>query len=136
MKAFDTVPHRRLVHKFAAYGITNPILGWVNEFLTGQVQQVCVSSTKSEWAKVTSGFPQGSVLGPVLFVLYVNDLPSNIKSNIFMFADDTKVFRTIETSIDQQTLQDDLNQLTQWSRKWLLKFHPDKCKLCNAYKKS
>ena len=62
-------------------------------------------------------------------MLYINDLPSNIKSNIFMFADDTKVFITIETPIDQHTLQDDLHQLTQWSRKWLLKFHPDKCKV-------
>ena len=134
MKAFDTVPHRRLVHKLAAFGIINPILGWVNEFLTGRVQQVCVSGTKSEWAKVSSGIPQGSVLGPVLFVLYINDLPSNIKSNIFMFADDTKLFRTIETPIDQHTLQDDLNQLTQWSRKWLLKFHPNKCKVMHIGK--
>ena len=83
---------------------------------------MCVSGTKSDWAKVTSGIPQESVLGPVLFVLYINDLPSNIKSNIFMFADDTKVFRTIETPIDQHTLQDDLNQLTQWFRNGCLNF--------------
>ena len=95
---------------------------------------MCVSGTKSEWAKVTSGIPQGSVLGPVLFVLYINDIHSSLKLNIFMFADDTKVFRTIETPIDQHYLQDDLNQLTQWSRKWLLKFHPDKCKVMHIGK--
>ena len=128
-KAFDTVPHKRLLHKLEAYGINRPILGWVRNFLTGRVQQVCVNGMYSDSANVTSGIPQGSVLGPVLFVLFINDLPSNIKSNVFMFADDTKVFRTIECQNDQCILQGDLHELTEWSRKWLLTFHPDKCRV-------
>ena len=78
----------------------------------------------SKWADVSSGILQGSVLGPVLFVIYINDLPNKIKSD--MFADDTKVFRTIKTNDDQCILQDDLDELAAWSIKWLLTFHPDK----------
>ena len=80
----------------------------------------------------TSGIPQGSVLGPILFVIYINDLPNEIKSDIYMFADDTKVFRTIKTNDDQYILQDDLDELTAWSTKWLLTFHRDKCKIMHV----
>ena len=88
----------------------------------------------SKWADVSSGIPQGSVLGPILFVIYINDLPNEIKSDIYMFADDTKLFRTIKTNDDQCILQDDLEELTAWSTKWLLTFHPDKCKVMHLGK--
>ena len=104
-------------------------MGWVRNFITGRVQQVCVNGIYSDSANATSGIPQGSVLGPVLFVLFINDLPSNIKSNVFMFADDTKVFRTIECQNNHCILQGDLQELTEWTRKWLLTFHPDKCRV-------
>ena len=87
-----------------------------------------VNGKESNWHKVTSGIPQGSVLGPLLFVLYVNDLPELTKSNTFLFADDIKIFRAITNKNDQDILQQDLSILEQWSDKWLLKFHPDKCK--------
>ena len=129
MKAFHTVPHRRLIGTLESIGIHGQIVSWVQDFLSNRVQQVNVNGTKSDRAKVISGIPQGSVLGPILFVLYINDLPNNISSDVFMFADDTKVFRIIERHEDQTLLQDDLDKLSAWSSKWLLNFHPDKCKL-------
>ena len=93
MKAFDTVPHKRLIHKLTMNSISPSILRWIEGFLTGCKQQVCVNGSMSKWAEVSSGIPQGSVLGPILFVIYINDLPNEIRSDIYMFADDTKVFR-------------------------------------------
>ena len=81
-----------------------------------------------------SGIPQGSVLGPILFVLYINDLPSNILSEVYMFADDTKIFNIIKSPEDQEILQDDLDTLSMWSDKWLLKCHPEKCKVMHLGK--
>ena len=129
MKAFDKVPHRRLIEKIKSYGIGNHITNWIQSFLDGRRQRVCVNGNYSNWAPVTSGIPQGSVLGPLLFVLYINDLPTDIDSDIFLFADDTKIFRKIENQDDSDNLQEDLTKLQEWSNKWLLKFHPDKCKV-------
>ena len=92
-------------------------------FLTGSKQQVCVNGSMSKWADVSSGIPHGRVLGPILFVIYTNDLPNEIKSDIYiyiyiyMFAGDNKVFRTIKTNDDQCILQHDLDELTSWSTK-------------------
>ena len=97
LKAFDTVPHKRLIYKLRMNGIGPSILRWIEGFLTGRKQQVCVNGSMSKWADVTSGIPQGSVLGPILVVIYINDLPNEIKSDIYMIADDNKVlFRTIK----------------------------------------
>ena len=126
-KAFDSVPHRRLIEKLRAYGIQGKILDWINEFLCGRSQVVKVNGENSEPAPVISGIPQGSVLGPLLFVLYINDIMDNIDSNGFMFADDTKLFRAIRCREDADILQSDIEALEDWSKKWLLKFHPDKC---------
>ena len=132
LKAFDTVPHRRLIGKLKSLGITGSTLNWVEAFLSNRRQRVTINGTDSEWANVTSGIPQGSVLGPILFVLYINDLPSCIHSNVFMFADDTKVFKVIKDDNDVQILQADLENLATWSSKWLLRFHPDKCKIMHV----
>ena len=128
-KAFDSVPYERLLIKLEGYGVKNPILGWIRNFLIGRSQRVVVNSVKPEWAPVTSGIPQGSVLGPVLFIIYVNDLPDIIHSSIQMFADDTKVSNKITCSSDCKELQRDIDLLVEWSVAWQLKFNTSKCKI-------
>ena len=97
-KAFDTVPHKRLLAKMKGYGVHNSTCDWVEDFLFNREHKVNVNGVLSEPAKVTSGIPQGSVLGPVLFILFINDLPDSIASKVFMFADDTKVYRDIKNN--------------------------------------
>ena len=128
-KAFDTLPHKRLLTKLSGYGTGGKLLKWIAAFLEGRRQRVIVNGSKSSWTRVTSGIPQGSVLGPLLFVWYVNDMPEKITSTAYMFADDTKVYRNIKTHIDREVLQSDLSRLEDWSRKWQLRFNADKCKV-------
>ncbi len=134
MKAFDRVPHKRLLKKVKGYGVTGYFLGWLQSFLTGRTQQVVVNGAHSEWSPVTSGIPQGSVMGPVLFVIFINDLPTSVKSSIYLFADDTKIFSHIINQSDVSVLQNDLDSLQKWSDTWLLKFHPNKCKVATIGK--
>jgi hypothetical protein len=124
MKAFDSVPHRRLVAKVQAHGISGRVLQWVSDFLANRTQRVVVNGATSDSAIVSSGIPQGSVLGPILFVLYINDLPRHVQSNAALFADDTKVYARSDDASSRKTLQD---RLCQWSADWQLKFHPEKC---------
>ena len=126
-KAFDTVPHKRLIGKLESYGISGCILDWVKDYLSGRTQTVLVNGEKSRTAPVISGIPQGTCLGPLLFVIYINDLLDDIESDGFMFADDTKIFRKIVSTDDCNILQRDIDKLESWSKKWLLKFHPNKC---------
>jgi len=128
-KAFDTVPHHRLISKLKAYGISGPLLDWIKDFLTDRRQKVIVNQKSSEFKTVTSGIPQGSVLGPILFVIFINDLPETVKTTVKIFADDTKLFHCTKTAQQQQQLQDDLNKLTQWSEEWQLLFNENKCKV-------
>ena len=136
-KAFDTVPHRRLLLKISAHGITGRLLGWTEAFLRGRRQRVSINVSMSQERNVTSGIPQGSVLGPLLFVIFINDLPAGLNSSVKMFADDTKVYTRSDQDKATDRLQEDLNKLESWSSKWLLKFHPQKCSVIKlGYKKS
>ena len=128
-KAFDSVPHRRLLGKLQSYGITGNLHRWIEAFLVGRIQRVCVNGKLSSEETVLSGIPQGSVLGPLLFVVYINDLPTQLNCSSLMFADDTKIFSRIQSHDDAYKLQDNLRKLEQWSHDWLLVFHPDKCKI-------
>ena len=131
-KAFDTVPHMRLLRKLQSYGIREKVHGWLESFLTGREQQVTVGTSKSKWGQVTSGVPQGSVLGPILFLLYVNDMPTGIGSSIKVFADDTKIYRAVTNKQDCQELQKDLTRLEEWAKDWLLTFNASKCKVMHC----
>ena len=127
-KAFDTVPHRRLLSKLQSYKISKQIIDWVEAYLSNRKQRVLVNGTRSEWEPVSSGVPQGSVLGPVLFLVYINDLPKSVKNSIRLFADDTKIYRTVTTDSDCLSLQKDIDSIEEWASKWQIKFHPKKCK--------
>ena len=94
-KAFDSVPHERLLFKLERHGIDGSALQWFRNFLTGRMQRVVLRGTCSSWSPVLSGVPQGTILGPVLFILYVNDISSGILSTVKLYADDTKVYREI-----------------------------------------
>ena len=99
-----------------------------------RTQIVMVNGVESEPTSVLSGIPQGTVLGPLLFVVYINDILDNVESHGLLFADDTKIYRVITKKEDTKSLQDDLHELEKWSDKWLLKFHPDKCHVLNLGK--
>eukprot|EP00112_Aurelia_sp_Birch-Aquarium-sp1_P026342 Seg9297.1 transcript_id=Seg9297.1/GoldUCD/mRNA.D3Y31 product="putative RNA-directed DNA polymerase from transposon X-element" protein_id=Seg9297.1/GoldUCD/D3Y31 len=107
-KAFDTVPHERLLVKLKGYGIKGKVLEWIRHFLSGCRQRVVVNGHCSSWAPVNSGIPQGSVMGPLLFICYVNDMPEVVHSAIRMFADDTKIFCQVNDVKDRDKLQLDL----------------------------
>ena len=125
-KAFDSVPHKRLLIKLESYGITGNVLKWVGSFLSNRIQKVKVKDAISDEAAVLSGIPQGSVLGPILFTIYINDLPDNVSSACKIFADDTKLYSTTD---NHANLQIDINHLTEWSEKWQLLFNASKCKV-------
>ena len=99
-KAFDTVPHARLLLKIKEYGISGSLLAWLHGFLSNRRQRVSINGHFSELSDVTSGVPQGSVLGPLLFTIYVNDLPSRVDSSLLLFANDTKLFRCMMTLLN------------------------------------
>ena len=135
-KAFDTVPHQRLLRKLINYGIRGNVLGWIQDFLSDRRQRVMVSGSCSNWSPVLSGIPQGSVLGPVLFICYVNDMPGVIENGISMLADDAKLFSSINDDLDSQGLQNDLNKLQAWAQMWQLRFNASKCKVMHLGKKN
>ena len=127
-KAFDKVPHQRLLLKLKAHGIGDSITDWIEQWLTDRRQRVVVDGEVSNWKSVLSGVPQGSVLGTILFLIYINDLDDSITSNVLKFADDTKLFRKVNTDGDKQHLQNDLDRLVKWSEKWQMLFNFGKCK--------
>jgi len=114
-KAFDSVPHRRLLLKLKLYGVSGRFLSWIESFLLDRSQRVMVAGTGSVWASVLSGVPQGSVLGPVLFLCYINDMPETVSSFIYMYADDTKIGRAVSNIEDNRRLQADLDRVQEWS---------------------
>ncbi|BHF80934.1 Splicing factor 3B subunit 2 [Sparganum proliferum] len=122
-KAFDTVPHQRLLHKLKKIGIGDNFLKWIENFLLGRHQVVCIGQGKSDPAMVESGVPQGSVLGPILFLIYVDDAARALDCEVAMFADDMKIWSVIRGPADEDILQVNLNRLEEWSSRWLLRFN-------------
>jgi len=128
-KAFDSVPHERLLLKLQSCGVNGCLLSWIRNFITSRQQSVCVDGIYSVVINVINGVPQGSVLGPALFVCYINDMPESVSSFLFMYADDSKVGRQILCKADCLALQSDLDNLCVWSKNWQLRFNLDKCKI-------
>ena len=128
-KAFDKVSHTKLIHKLKGIGVKGNVLNWITSFLTGRVQRVKVNSSHSTWGDVSSGVPQGSVLGPVLFIIFINDLPFGIKTNCKLFADDSKIYGKATTEEDRQLIQNDIDACFNWANLWSMQFHPKKCKV-------
>ena len=125
------VPHDRLLTKIAATGVDLRVVVWVKEFLLGRSQRVRIDGQLSEEVRVTSGVPQGSVLGPLLFLGYVNDIWRNTGSNIRLFADDCIIYRKIMDRSDIDELQTDLNRLDEWAVEYEMKINPGKSKAVN-----
>ena len=126
-KAFDTVPHDRLLSKLEHYGIDKQINTWISEFLHNRTQSVLVNGETSNPVSVDSGVPQGSVLGPLLFLCHINDLPERTKSTVRMFADDCLLYRQIKSPEDHIVLEEDLKALAEWSDMWGMRFNTTKC---------
>ena len=134
-KAFDTPPHELLKSKLFGYGIGGKTLKWIDSFLCFRQQRVVVNGVKSDWAPVLSGVPQGTVLGPLLFSLYINDISSDIESEIRLFADDCVCYREIKGEKNTMKLQRDIDRLGSWARKWGMRFQPVKCNMMQLTRK-
>ena len=137
-KAFDKVPHRRLIEKISAHSVQGSVLNWIREWLSGRTQRTVLNGETSEWQAVHSGVPQGSVLGPLAFVIFINDLDhaSRDISILNKFADDTKCGQTICSDSDIETLQTCLNRLTSWAETWGMAFNVKKCKVLHVGRKN
>ena len=125
-KAFDRVPHNRLILKLQCLGIDGKVLDVIKDFLIGRTFRVSVQGEFSSFKDIFSGIPQGSVLGPLLFILFINDLPDCLKSSVKIFADDLKLIANLS---DKRVIDNDLKSLEDWERKWLLEFNSEKCKV-------
>ena len=136
-KAFDLVSHKHLLLKLQKHGINGQICNWIKAFLENRKQRVVIRGCKSEKLDVLSGVPQGSVLGPILFLIFINDLPNCTNCPVCLFADDSKIYCRIprknktKTDVDgtHEMLQQDLHELEEWARKWKMSFNVNKCKI-------
>ena len=134
-KAFDTLSHSKLILKLESYGIIGNILHWIKDFLTNRTQEVVINQVHSSTQKVLSGVPQGSVLGPVLFRVFINDLPDLAEITVRLSADDSKAYSIINTDNDVENLQRTTDKFYDWSIKWDMGFNEKKCKGLHLGKK-
>ena len=134
-KAFDKVPHQRLLQKLEYYGVRGTTWLWIKDFLSKRTQLVTLEGHSSTKADVISGVPQGTVMGPLLFLTFINDLPEYTKSDVRLFADDALLYRRIKNIRDSEQLQQDLTSLGHWEQQWQMEFHPQKCTVIRVTKK-
>ena len=131
-KAFDKVAHEKLLSKLHFYGIRGNILNWIKDFLDNRTQSVILNGTNSDNIAVSSGVPQGSVLGPILFLAYINDLPEQVRSRVRLFADDTAMYLALDKQADSEILQKDLGILQNWEKLWDMSFNPSICQVIHV----
>ena len=117
-KAFDKMGHKRLMEKLSYYGISGSTNRWIKNFISNRDQTVVIEGLKSYVTSVTSGVPRGSILGPCLFLLYINDLPEALNSRVRLFADDTIAYLTVTSERDAQELQKDFDKMGKWEEDW------------------
>ena len=136
-KAFDLVPRSRLLSKLRAHGVDGELLKWLSSWLKDRKQQVVVNGKLSDWVDVVSGVPQGSILGPVLFAIFMNDIDDGVIDTVDIlskFADDTTVGKTISSDEDWKLLQAALDELCEWADKWGMRFNVEKCHILHLGK--
>ena len=117
-KAFDSVSHKKLLSKLLTFGISGKLLTWIVCFLANRKQRVVLGKSVTDWVDVLSGVPEGSVLGTLLFLVFINDLPENFIKECCLYADDNKIIAPISSQNDSQLFQNDINKLDEWSTKW------------------
>ena len=135
-KAFDKVPHEYLMFKIRELGIVGKIADWIRNWLDGRSQRVGINGTYSEYERVTSGVPQGSILGPLLFTIFINDFEEGVNNEVLKFADDSKLWGRVETDEERIGLQKDLDRLGDWSVRNKMPFNVSKCKVMHIGKKN
>ena len=135
-KAFDKIAHEKLLLKLHHYGIRGETLKWIKDFLDNRKQAMVFNGINSEKIPVSSGVPQGSVLGPILFLAYINDLPEQVKSRVRHFADDTALYLAISSTTESEVLQTDLASLELWEKMWNMQFNPSNCQVPQITKKA
>ena len=125
-KAFDKVWHEGLLYKFKSMGISEELYNLLENYLSGRFQRVVLNGQTSSWKPVLAGVPQDSILGPILFLVYINDLPNELKSNAKLFADDTSLFTVVKDKNESgNILNNDLQSISRWAYKWKMLFNPD-----------
>ena len=135
-KAFDRVWHKGLLFKLKSIGVSGNILAWFEDYLSDRYQRVCIKNSASSWKKISAGVPQGSILGPLLFIVFINDIVNEIRSFLRLFADDTCVFEVIDDPIaSAAALNEDLRKILAWARTWLVLFNALKTEVMNITKK-
>jgi len=134
--AFDRVWHKGLLFKLKQIGITGKLLLWIEDYLTNRKQRVVIGGKKSAWTAIKAGVPQGSILGPLLFLIYVNDIVNLIECEILLFADDTSLLEAVENpQLSMEKLNRDLQRLCEWATQWLVTFNPSKTRYMIISKK-
>ena len=128
-KAFDKVWHEGFIFKLQQNSISNDLLNILSDFLRNRKQRVTLNGQSSSWTNVNAGVPQGSILGPLLFLIYINDLPDGLSSNAKLFADDTSLFSVVH-DINTSTIElnSDLKKINDWAFQWKMTFNPDSSK--------